>query len=131
MALFLKAVAAALITVILMLVLGKQGIEVARILSITVCCMVLAVAVEFWTPVANLLDTLETAGNLDSDMVIILLKVAGIGVLTEITALICSDAGTASLGKALQFLGSAVILWLFIPMFHSLLTLIQDILGGL
>lgn len=131
MALFLKAVAAALITVILMLVLGKQGIEVARILSITVCCMVLAVAVEFWTPVANLLDTLETAGNLDSDMVISLLKVAGIGVLTEITALICSDAGTASLGKALQFLGSAVILWLCIPMFHSLLTLIQDILGGL
>ena len=93
--------------------------------------MILVMAMDFWSPVADFLDTLESIGNLNGEMVSSLLKVVGIGILTEIAALICSDAGTASLGKALQFLGSTVILWLCIPMFQALLELIQDILGGL
>lgn len=131
MALFLKAVSAVLIAVVLTLTLGKQGREMAGLLSLAVCCMILVMAMDFWSPVADFLDTLESIGNLNGEMVSSLLKVVGIGILTEIAALICSDAGTASLGKALQFLGSTVILWLCIPMFQALLELIQDILGGL
>ena len=131
MDLFLRAAAAVLLTVVLSLALGKQGKETASLLSIIVCCMVVGLAMEFWSPVANFLEKLETLGNLSGDLVSTLFKIAGIGILTEVAALVCSDAGTASLGKTLQLLGSAVILWLSIPMFTSLLDLIQNILGGL
>ena len=131
MAIFLKAVSAVMITVVLTLALGKQGREMAGLLVIIVCCMVVALAMEFWSPVADFLEKLETLGNLSGDMVSTLFKIAGIGILTEVAAQVCSDAGTASLGKTLQLLGSAVILWLSIPMFTSLLDLIQNILGGL
>ena len=120
-----------MISVVLMLALGKTGKETAGLLGIIVCCMVAAMAMEFWAPVADFLEKLEALGDLNGDMVGTLFKVVGIGLLTEIAALVCSDAGTASLGKTLQMLGSAVILWLSIPMFTSLLDLIQGVLGGL
>ena len=131
MGLFLKAVSAVMVTVVLSLALGKQGKETAGLLAIVVCCMVAAVAMEFWSPVAEFLDMLEILGDLNGEMISTLFKVVGIGILTEIGALVCSDAGAASLGKTLQLLGSAVILWLSIPMFTSLLDLIQGVLGRL
>lgn len=131
MGLFLKGVSAVMITVVLTLALGKQGKEMSGLLAIIVCCMVAGMAMEFWAPVSDFLEKLESLGNLNDDMAGTLFKVVGIGILTEISALVCSDAGTASLGKTLQLLGSAVILWLSIPMFTSLVDLIQGILGGL
>ena len=100
-------------------------------LTIGVCCMVIIGVVSFLKPVLDLLHQLETLGNLNSQMVQILFKVVGISLISEIAAMICSDAGNASMGKALQMLGSAVILWLSIPVFQTLLELIQQIIGGL
>lgn len=43
--------------------------------------------------------------------------------------MVCTDAGNASLGKAVQLLGTAVILWLSLPLFKALVELLQSILG--
>ena len=45
--------------------------------------------------------------------------------------MICTDAGNASLTKAIQLLGGAVILYLSVPMFSALMDLIQKIVGEL
>ena len=82
-------------------------------------------------PVLNMIRTLEALGGLDETLISILLKVAGIGIISEIAALICTDTGNAALGKTLQLLGSAVILWMSIPLFTMLLELLQSILGVL
>jgi hypothetical protein len=57
--------------------------------------------------------------------------VIGIGILSEISALICADAGNSSLGKALQILGGTAMLWLSLPVFRTLVDLIRSILGAL
>ena len=44
-------------------------------------------------------------------------------------ALVCTDAGNGSLGKSLQFLASAVIIYLSIPVLNGLMDLLQQILG--
>lgn len=131
MELFLRAASAVLLTVVLSLALGKQGKETAGLLSITVCCMVIGIAVRYLVTVWELLDKLGSTGDLNSEMVSTLFKVVGIGMLAEIAALVCTDAGNTSLGKTLQLLSSAVILWLCIPIFTALMDLIQGILGGI
>ena len=72
---------------------------------------------------------LENLGNLNGELIRILLKIAGIGILTEITSMVCSDAGNSSMGKTLQLLGNVVILWLSVPIFNMLMDLLQEILG--
>lgn len=126
---FLQAVASALIAVILCTMLSTHGKETGMLLSMGVCSMMCLVALRYVQPVLEFLERLEELGGLDSDLVGILLKAAGIGFLSEIAGLICEDAGNKSMGKALQMLGSGAILWLSIPMFQSLLDLIGQILG--
>ena len=131
MDLFVRAASAVLLTVVLSLALGKQGKETAGLLSVIVCCMVIGIAIRYLEPVWEFLNKLESMGNLNGGMVGTLFKVVGIGMLAEIAAMVCTDAGSASLGKTLQLLSSAVILWLCIPIFTALMDLIQGILGGI
>lgn len=129
MTLFIQACAGVLLAVILILVLGSHGKEMGSLLALFVCCMVAIIAMSYLKPVVEFIGQLEAIGGLDNSMIETLLKVVGIGVLSEIAALVCSDAGNASLGKAVQLLGTAVILWLSIPLFTALMELIQKILG--
>lgn len=128
---FFQASAAVLVASVVGLCIAKQGKEMTSLLTIAVCAMVMLAAVTFLKPVLDFLRELEELGNLNADMVQILFKVVGIGLVSEIAAMICADAGYTSMGKALQMLASAVILWLSIPVFQALLELIRQILGGI
>lgn len=130
MTLFMQACAIALLAVILILSQGKMK-EMGMLLSLAGCCMVALVAVSYLQPVLDFLERLETLGNLDRAMIGTLLKIAGIGMITEIASLVCSDSGNGSLGKAVQLMGTAVILWLSVPLFTALVELIQKLLGEL
>ena len=129
MTLFLQACAGVLLAVFLILALGNQSRDMGNLLAMAVCCMVAWIALGYLKPVMEFMGQLEHLGNLNSSMIRILLKIAGIGILTEITALVCSDAGNSSMGKTLQLLGSIVILWLSLPIFNMLMELLQEILG--
>ena len=129
MALYFKCAAAALMGVVLILALGRK--DLGLVLSLLVCIMISIAAAEYLDPVVELLQTLENLGGLDSGMITILFKSVGLGLVTEIAGMVCNDSGNASMAKALQLLGTAAVLWLSIPLFHGLLSLIQEILEGL
>ena len=76
----------------------------------------------------DFLRELEALGDLQGDVLGILLKAVGIGLVSEIAGMVCSDAGNGSLGKTLQMLGSAAILYLSLPVFSALLELVREIL---
>ena len=128
---FWKAAALALIAGVLSLTLKNQDKEYGLLLSIAACLMVTAITVTYLKPVYAFLKELETLGDLRGDMLAILIKALGVGLASEIASMICTDAGNASLTKAIQLLGGAVILYLSIPMFSALMDLIQKIVGEL
>lgn len=131
MELFMKAAGAALIASIVGLALNKQAKDMQILLVIAGCCMVAGIAATYLRPVLNLLQELQELGNLNSELTGILIRAAGIGLISELACMICSDAGNASLGKTVQILGSAVVLYLAIPVFRGLIELIQGVLGGI
>ena len=131
MALFWRAAAGTLITVILGLVLGKQGKDMGLMLTMAACAMVCILALTYLEPVLEFLRELEYLSSLQTDMLGILMKAAGIGLVAEIASLICTDAGNASLGKTLQLLATGVILCLSLPILRTMLELIRKILGEL
>ena len=128
---YLQTSAGVLIGVILALILGKQSKDWALVLTVAVCCMVLSVAAVYLEPVLDFADRLTQQAGLDGDMLGILFKAVGIGLVGEITALICQDSGNAALGKGLQLLASVVVIWISLPMMEALLELVQQILGEL
>lgn len=123
-----KVIFGALIAVILGLTLRQQGKDIALLLSVAVCCMVIAVGVSYLTPVIEFVRQLQESTGTDPDILRILLKSVGIGLIAEIAGLICTDAGNAALAKTIQILASAVILWLSLPLMSALLELVRKML---
>lgn len=128
MGIFWKTAAAVLITVILSVALGKQEKDIGVILSMAVCCMVMVSALVYLEPVVEFLRELESVGDLQGDFLGILLKALGIGLVAEIAATVCADAGNGSLGKTIHTLGAAAILYLSLPVFRAMLDLLRRIL---
>ena len=131
MELFWKAAATVLISVILILVLGRQERDIAALITIAVCTMVGVSLMQFLEPVLDFLYTLQNTAFSDTGIFKALMKLLGISLVCEISTTICNDAGCSSLGRSLQLLGAAVILSLSLPILQSFLSLITDILGGL
>jgi len=128
MDIFLKAAAGVLMVATLGLTLSKTSKDTAILLAIAAVAMVLTAGIAFLEPVFGLLDKLLTIGNLSSTLMSTLIKAVGIALLSEIVSMICADAGSTSLGKALQILATAVMLWLSVPLFMELLELIEGML---
>lgn len=131
MTVFWKVVAAVLLAVILGLAIGKTEKDLAALLTIAVSCMACMIVMSYLEPVLDFLHELEAMGNFAEGILGILLKSVGIALVVELAGMICKDAGNGSLAKTLQILGSSLILYLSVPVFRSLLTLIRDILGEL
>ena len=130
MNIFFKVAAGILTALVVWLSLSKHSKDISVLLSLAVCAMAMIVGLAFFRPVIDFLKKIQALSNLDEEYVSIILKVVGIGVIAEITSMICKDAGNESLGKALQFFSSIVAIWLSLPIFEKLLSLLDTILGA-
>lgn len=128
---FWKTTALILLTVVLSLSVGKTEPDISAVLGMVALCIAACAAVTILEPVLDYLVELQRAFDLPEGLVSVLLKAVGIALVAELSASICTDAGSASLGKMLQILGGAVVLSLSVPMFRTLMTIIKEMIGGL
>lgn len=131
MALFFQAAALVLLGMIFVLILRETGRGIGELLSILVCCLVVVAAVRYVRPLMEFVQTVRAIGSLDTELLAIVFKAVGISVTAEIAALLCADAGNSAMGKALQFMATAAIGWLSLPLLTAILELIEEILRGL
>lgn len=131
MEIYLKATAGILICAVFCLFLAKQGKDISLLLSILACTMAVIAAITFINPILSFISKLQVLAQWKNDMLKILLKAVGIGLISEVTALICNDAGNAALGKSLQILATCAILWLSLPLITELVELLEKILGAI
>ena len=126
---FLKAIAGVLTAVILWLSVNKDNKGASVLLTLAVCTMVLSLTAVFLQPIIDFIHKIQSIGELDEELLSVVLKVVGIGLLTEVSIMICKDAGNETMGKSLQILSSAVVIWMSLPVFERLLALLDNILG--
>ena len=129
MNIFWKTVGTILVAVVLALCVGKQEKDLAMVLTTAAAVMTLTAAFSYLDPVLSLLRRLESLGGLQPGVLDTLLKITGIGLVSEVAATICQDSGNGALAKGMQLLGTALILSLSVPLFETLLELVQHILG--
>lgn len=126
---FWKAAALILLTVILGVTIGKSEKDIAVVLTMAACCAVVTVAVRYLSEVIGFLWELGSSVSGQTPLLDILLRISGTALATEITGMICCDAGSHSLGKVMQILGNTVMIFLALPVFDAFFTMIRNILG--
>ena len=124
---FWKATAIIILSVILNVTISKTEKDLGLVLTITTCCLVLLIAMEYLSEVIIFMRNLGDSFGYENPFLEILLKITGIALMTELTAVLSSDAGNSSLEKAMQILGSFVILFLSLPIFESFFSIICEI----
>jgi len=130
MDIILKACGCVLIAVVLCKAIPNERKEFSLLLSIAVCCIVGICAFSFFRPILDFVARLEEMGKLNSKAIEIVLKSMGICVIAEVSLLTCKDIGNGAMGKSLQLMATAAVLWLTLPLFEELITLIENVLGA-
>ena len=128
MNIFIKSIGCVLISLIVYIILQRQAKDFSIILTLSVCVMVAVGVIHLLSPVFELFEKLLNVGKIDRNLMQILLKSVGISLLSEITTLICSDAGNAAVGKMLQLLATISILVISMPIFDGLIDLLNTLL---
>lgn len=131
MDIYLKAIAGALITLLLCLTLSGRSKESSLLLTLLVSAMIVGVGMSYLTTVIKFFTRLQETVGLSTELLQILLKAVGVGLIGEVASLICSDSGQAALSKAIHILTAAVILWIALPLYTQILDIIEGLLKGI
>ena len=125
---FWKAAVLVILTIILGAAMGKVEKDFSIVLTVTACCLITMVAIRYLSEVMAYLRELSESAAYENPFLDTLMKISGIGLMTEFTQMLSSDTGNNSLGKAMQILGTSVMLFLSLPIFEAFFSVIQEIM---
>ncbi len=128
---FFKICAGVLIACVISLVIEKKEKDLSAVLTICTCCCVCLFIVTVLDPVLDFIYSLQNIALVDMQSLGVILKVVGIGIVAEISSMICQDAGKSALGKVIQISATVFILWVSLPLFSKLIELVSNIIGGI
>jgi stage III sporulation protein AD len=124
-----KIIGVALLTTFAVLVLKPTKPEIAALVSIAGGILVLLMFVESLSGVIQNITAIVTRTGIKSEVFAALLKIIGIGYLTEFAAGICNDAGNGSMAQKVLLAGKVIILVLALPIINNLIEIVVGIVS--
>lgn len=124
----LKLTALGLTAALLALVVKKQSPELALALSLCACALGAGLLLKGIVPVLNLARSLADRAELEGSLTAPLWKCLGLGLLTELAASVCADAGQSALAKLVELGGGLLCLAVSLPLLQAVLALIEELL---
>lgn len=104
--------------------------ELALCLSLAAGAVVLLLLLNQIAPLLAAVKRLVAAGGLSGDYLTVVLKAAGVCLLTQLTADTCRDAGESALAGKAELVGRVLLLLLAVPLFEEILALVTGLLQG-
>lgn len=123
-----KILAIAILTCIASLIVKQVKPEFASIVAISGGIVILLFLINYIDGILNVFRGLVEKANLSPTLFSSILKIIGIGYLTEFTANICNDCGLSSLASKVGLAGKIIILFLALPIITNLLDVLMGIL---
>ena len=124
----MRIIGVAVITTFAVLVLRPTRPEIAALVSIAGCLVVLFMFVQSLSGVIVSIQNIVSRTGIRSDVFSALLKIIGIGYITEFSASICKDAGNDSMAQKVLLAGKVIILVLALPIVNNLIDIVVGIL---
>ena len=115
-----------LIAVLLGLVLKKGN----GVLALAACAAMTVSIVRLAEPVVSFLSELRQLAGLEPALLQPLLRTVGIGLLTQLTASVCADAGESTVARLIELCGSVLGIYTALPLLEAVLSLLRTMLEG-
>lgn len=126
----LQATVIGIVTVLLTAFFRKNSQELGILLTLAACVLIGLLLVQFAEPVVGFLAKLRNIAGLDKTLSEPILKTIGIGLITQIGATVCADAGENAIAKLIEVCGGILALYVSLPLLEAVLSLIDTMSGG-
>ena len=122
-----RLAALALTAALLCLSLKKQSPELALGLSLCALALGAALLLDALRPLLRLAEDLARRAELEGELTAPLWRCLGLGLLTELSASACADAGQAALAKLVELGGGLLCIVASLPLLQAVLALIEEL----
>ena len=120
----------ALTSAVLALALRQKNAEIAFLLTIACSAMVLIGVLDNVASVAETVQQIVAASQINTGYIAVLLRVIGICLLTEFTANACRDAGSTALAENITLAGKLMATVAALPLYVDILNMVKGLLQG-
>ncbi len=126
-----KLIGIALTGVVVITLLKTAKPEFAVFASIATGVVMVAIMLSSLTDVVIAFDDIVTKSGVNDEVFAIVLKIIGIGYLTEYSSSVASDAGCASIAQKLQFGGKIIIFLMSISIVKALVEVVSTLMSAI
>ena len=123
-----KIVGIALVSLIIIILLKQYKPEFAIYISVLTGVLILILVMDKLTGIINLINSIVSKSNINTEFITLLIKITGIAFLSEFAVSICKDSGEAAIASKIEIGSKIIIISMAIPILSSLLELILELL---
>ena len=124
----IKIIGIAFIAVIIIVILKQYRPEFAIYASIIAGVLILALASNTLSGIIDMIKSISNKTNINSEFLVILIKITGIAILTEFAVSICKDAGESAIASKVDVGGKIIIISMSIPIINALIDTVVKVL---
>ena len=122
-----KAAAVAVLCAACSLLIKAKNPEYSFVLSAICAVCVCAAAVGMISQLADFVSGIIKSSGLPSAIFVPIIKCVGIAVLTKLVCNLCKDAGQNGTSSAVEYLGSAAMVYAAMPLLGTLLKTLEGL----
>lgn len=124
----IKIIGVGLIGLIIIIIMKQYKPDFVIYVSLIVGTIILFIIMDKLNGIIEILTNLSNKASINSEFLVILLKITGIAFLTEFAVSICNDSGETAIANKIDLGGKIIIIAISIPIISALLELIIKIL---
>ncbi len=128
MEIIFKIIGVGLVTCIAAMMLKPVRSDFAMLVTVVGGVIILVMILSQLSSAINMIKLVASKTGVNSSLLSIIFKIIGIGYLTEFSASMCADAGSAGLGDKVLLGGKIVILVMSLPIVTNILSIVMELL---
>ena len=125
-----RAAALGLVGSVLAILVRRYSKEQGLLLSLGIAAGLLALLLKLLSPVLDLAGQLAELAGVQAALIAPVYKCVAIGLVTQLAADLCQDAGESAAAQGIRLVGGAAALYVCAPLVLAVMELVQQLLGG-
>lgn len=123
-----KIIGLALVIVVAVIVVKQTKPELALLVGLAGSVVMFFYIIDMLEQAFGVFSFILESTKLDAELFVVLLKIVGIGYLTEFAANICNDSGNSSVASKIMLAGKLAIFILAIPIIKNIIEILASIM---
>ena len=117
-------------TLLQVAVIGVVTALLVTLLTIAACVLMTIAVIRLVEPVISFCGKLQTLSGLDDELLTPLIKSVGIGIVTQLCAAFCTDAGENAVARLIELCGGILAIYVALPLLGAVIDMIRTMMGG-